>query len=236
MLIENLFLQSLSPRLLETIGPHARPFNFAVGNILFTPGKPIDRLYFVEAGAVSLVLELANGQMIESAMVGQEGVVGGYAALSEQDVFYKAIVQVAVRCRTLNIHVARQIAHESEEFRTAIVRHEQAITAQAQQSAACNAAHNLHQRLARWLLRARDATGRDNFQITQEVMAEMLGVGRTSVSLTAHQMQERGLIRYRRGNVSIDDLAGLKETACECHDRISTLYKRLEPVANRMRV
>lgn len=225
MLIENLFLQSLSPRLLEAIGPHAHPANYSAGNILFTPGTAIDKMYFMESGAVSLVLELANGQMIESAMIGHESVVGGQAALSEQEAFCKAIVQVAGRCRTLSIHVARQVAQESEEFRRAIVRHEQAVTAQAQQSAACNAAHNLHQRLARWLLRAREATGRDSFEVTQEFMAEMLGVGRTSVSLTAHQMQERGLIRYRRGNISIDNFPGLKEAACECYDRVSNLYK-----------
>ena len=107
--------------------------------------------------------------------------VGAGAALDDRDAVYKAIVQVAGNGYALDVDFARHIARDSEEFRSTIIRHEYLVLAQAQQSAACNATHNLSERLARWLLRVRDVTGSDSFVLTQEYIAEMLGVGRTSV-------------------------------------------------------
>ena len=101
------------------------------------------------------------------------------------------------------------------------------ILAQAQQSAACNATHNLQERLARWLLRVRDVTGSDRYELTQEFIAEMLGVGRTSVSVVAHQWQQAGLISYRRGHISIDNLDAMQDTACECYAAVKAQYDRL---------
>jgi CRP-like cAMP-binding protein len=200
---QNLFLRALPGGVLDKLKPRLRPRSFAAGHVLFAAGDKIDAVYFMRSGAVSLVLELTNGQMIESAMVGRDGVVAGGAALDDRDAMYKAIVQVSGDGLSVDVETVRQVARESEPFRTAIIRHEQLILAQAQQSAACNAAHNLEERLARWLLRVRDVTGSDTFELTQEFMAEMLGVRRTSVSIVAHAMQAAGLISYRRGHVSI---------------------------------
>ncbi len=159
--------------------------------------------------------------------VGRDGVVAGGAALDDRDAMYKAIVQVSGDSLSVDVETVRQVARESEPFRTAIIRHEQLILAQAQQSAACNAAHNLEERLARWLLRVRDVTGSDTFELTQEFMAEMLGVRRTSVSIVAHAMQAAGLISYRRGHVSIDKLESLQVAACECYGTVKSLYDRV---------
>jgi CRP-like cAMP-binding protein len=223
----NQFLRALSLPVFERVKPHLRTRDFAAGEVLFLPGDKITNIYFWQTGAVSLVLELATGEMIESAMIGRDSVIGGGAALDDRDALYKAIVQVSGRGTLLDVGTARQIAREAEEFRTAIIRHEQLILAQAQQSAACNAVHNLQERLSRWLLRVRDVTGSDNFELTQEFIAEMLGVGRTSVSIVAHQLQQAGLISYRRGHISIDNLPALQDSACECYATVKAHYDRL---------
>ena len=224
---QNLFLRSLPVGVLDKLKPRLRNHNFATGHVLFTAGDKVGAVYFMRSGAVSLVSELSNGQMIESAMVGRDSVVAGGAALDDRDAMYKAIVQIGGDGLSVDVDTARQVARESEEFRSAIIRHEQLILAQAQQSAACNATHNLEQRLARWLLRVRDVTGNDTFELTQEFMAEMLGVRRTSVSIVAHAMQQAGLISYRRGHVSIDKLDGLQAAACECYATVKSLYDRI---------
>jgi|SRR5581483_4556132 len=208
----------LSPRL------HDR--DFAAGEVLFAAGQKVSNLYFFSSGAVSLVTELSTGQMIESAMVGRDSVIAGGAALDERDAIHRAIVQVGGRSHLLDVDTARRIARESEEFRTAIVRHEQLILVQAQQSAACNATHHLQERLARWLLRVRDVTGSGSFHLTQEFMAEMLGVERTSVSIIAHTLQQAGMIQYRRGHISITNLDALRQAACECYGTIRHQYER----------
>jgi CRP-like cAMP-binding protein len=170
---------------------------------------------------------MGSGQMIESALVGRDSVVGGGAALDDRDALHKAVIQVAGVAMVLGVDDARRIARDSEEFRTAIMRHEQLILAQAQQSAACNATHDLQQRLARWLLRVRDATGSHNIALTQEYMADMLGVQRTSVSVVAHALQEAGLIRYRRGHVSIERSQALEAKACECYAAVRNRYEEI---------
>jgi CRP-like cAMP-binding protein len=223
----NQFLRALSPPLFEKVASRLRAKDYASGDVLFFVGDKIVNIYFFHTGGVSLVLELANGEMVESAMVGNDSLVAGGAALDAGDAVYKAIVQIPGSASTLDVDAARQIARESEEFRSAIIRHEQVILAQAQQSAACNATHNLQERLARWLLRVRDAIGSDRLNLTQEFIAEMLGVRRSSVSLVAHQLQQGGLISYRRGQIVIEDLEGLRESACECYGTIKAHYDRL---------
>jgi CRP-like cAMP-binding protein len=198
--------------------------------------KPIDHLsksqevvqiHFPQFGAISIVTELSSGQIVECAMVGRDGVVGGTFALGDRISSYTAMVQVAGQSQAMDIDPARWFARENQEFRTAIAQYEQFVFAQVQQSAACNATHHLPERLARWLLRVRQATESDQTEVTQETIAEMLGVGRTTVSVTAHNFQKAGLIEYRRGKVHIKNLEGLREVACECHDMVQTHRERL---------
>lgn len=231
---QNLLLRDLPPVVLEKLKPRLRIQNFAAGQVLFSAGDKVSNIYFMRSGAVSLVCELTGGQMIETAMIGYDSVVGGGAALDDRDAMYKAIVQIGGSGFVLDVDSARHVARDSEEFRKAIIGHEQLILAQAQQSAACNATHTLNERLARWLLHTRDVLGGDSFLLTQEFMAEMLGVRRTSVSIVAHTLQQAGLISYRRGHIKIEKPEELQHAACECYATIRMRYEKVlkpSPVA-----
>mgnify|MGYP002651072475 CR=1 FL=1 len=221
---ENLILRDLSGLLLERLKPRLRVQNLVPGQVLFAAGDTISNIYFPRSGAVSLVCELAGGQMIETAMVGHEGVIGGCAALDDRGSLHRAIVQIGGSGFALDAETARQAARESDDFRRTIIRHEQLVLAQAQQSAACNASHSLNERLARWLLHTRDVLGADSLLLTQEFMAEMLGVRRTSVSIVAHGLQQAGLISYRRGHVKIENAGALQSSACECYAAVRMRY------------
>jgi len=223
---QNLLLRELPSTVLDKLKPRLRAQTFAPGQVLFSAGDKIGNVYFMRSGAVSLVCELSGGQMIESAMVGYDSVVGGGAALDDRDAMYKAIVQIGGAGFVLDVDTARHAARDHEEFRKAIIRHEQLILAQAQQSAACNASHTLNERLARWLLHTRDVLGGDSFLLTQEFMAEMLGVRRTSVSIVAHTLQQAGLISYRRGHIKIENPEALQQAACECYGAIRMRYEK----------
>ncbi|MEN3355975.1 MAG: hypothetical protein V7640_4133 [Betaproteobacteria bacterium] len=227
MLDQNLLLRDLPPLVLERLKPRLRAQNFAPGQVLFSADDKTSSIYFPRSGAVSLVCELADGRMIETAMVGCNSVVGGGAALGDGPAIYKAIVQIGGSGFVLDVGMARHIAGESVDFRKAILRHEQLIAAQVQQSAACNATHSLSQRLARWFLHTRDVLGSDSFSLTQEYVAEMLGVRRTSVSILAHSLQQAGLISYRRGHIKVNQPEALQRTACECYCTTRTLYGTL---------
>lgn len=149
------------------------------------------------------------------------------AALGSPDAFYQAIVQVDGAGYSLEVEAARRLVHDSEAFRTLIARNEQFILTQSQQSSACNALHNLEQRLARWLLRVRDATGSDTFKLTQDFMSEMLGVRRTSVSVVAGKFQQAGWISYVRGHVRLERPDALEHCACECYSAVRSQHRML---------
>jgi CRP-like cAMP-binding protein len=117
----------------------------------------------------------------------------------------------------VDVGTFRGLAQQSHTFHATMARHRQFILAQAQQSAACNAAHTLEARLARWLLRCRDLLGSDDIHLTQEFLAEMLGARRTSVTLVASALKQAGFIQYRRGHIRVIDVEGLRDSACECY-------------------
>jgi CRP-like cAMP-binding protein len=161
------------------------------------------------------------------AMIGRDSVVGGSAALDGAVALNDAIVQLPGTASVLDIAQLRRAAEQSVTFRATLIRHGQALLAQAQQSAACNAAHTVEARLSRWLLRARDLSGSDAMHVTQEFLSQMLGVQRTSVTIVANTFQQAGIIRYRRGNIQITDLNGLIHSACECYGTIKEHYAKL---------
>jgi CRP-like cAMP-binding protein len=223
----NHLLASLSAIDLGLIRPQLRFVDLPQGTVLFETGGAISRIFFPHSGIVSLVVELASGEMIEAAMIGREGVVGGLAALDTNVSVSRAVVQVAGAASVVEVDLVRRIAEQSGAFRTTLIKHEQVLLAQSQQSAACNAAHTLEARLSRWLLRCRDLLGGDDIALTQEYVAQMLGVRRTSVSIVANTLQQAGLIRYKRGHIRLLDLDGLRETACECYGTVKALSDRL---------
>jgi len=223
----NRLLASLRPTDFELLRPQLRPVELVHESVLFEAGDPIDRVYFPHSGIISLVVDLAGGQTIEAAMVGRDSVLGGSSALDGLISLNKAIVQLAGAGVTLDVARFREVAEMSPDFRTTLIRHEQVLFAQAQQSTACNASHNVEARLSRWLLWSRYLSGSDTLQLTQEFLAQMLGVQRSSVSLVASTLQQAGLINYRRGRIEIINLKGLKEASCECYATVKAHYDRL---------
>jgi CRP-like cAMP-binding protein len=174
-----------------------------------------------------LVVGLASGQWVEAAMIGRDGVVGAAAAIGSKRAINRAIVQLVGKAFVLPAGAARAFADANTPFRDLLMRNEELVLAQAQQSGACNAVHQVEARLARWLLRCRDLAQRDDLELTQEFLAEMLAVRRTSVNEAAMALQDEGLISYRRGTIRLLNIEGLEETACECLQRIRTVSDAL---------
>jgi Crp-like helix-turn-helix domain len=160
-------------------------------------------------------------------MVGIDGVVGASAALDGRISLSRGIVQLGGDIVVCSIDGLKSAALQSPTLLSLLIRHEQTVYAQAQQSAACFASHHIQARLCRWLLRARDLSGTDTLLFTQEYLAEMLGVRRTSVTVVAHTLQAAGLIKYARGKIQILDPVGLQDSACECYETVKRHYARL---------
>ena len=229
----NSFLDSLESADRSLLPTRLKPIELQQGTVLFEAGSEIEKIYFPYGGMVSLVAQLAGGEMIECAMIGRDGLVGGAVALGAVASLFKAIVQISGSAAVIDAERLRSAAEKSATLRVMLFRHEQLILAQTQQSAACNAAHTVEARLSRWLLRCRDLQGSDDLKLTQEFLAQMLGVRRTSVSLVATTLQNAGLIRYSRGNIRILDLGGLQAAACECYETVRVQTERLLGSADR---
>ena len=160
-------------------------------------------------------------------MIGRDSIVGASAALGIPVAVIDAIVLLPGTASVIDVDRFRAAIERSEALHTALVRHAQALFVQAQQTAGCNALHEVEARLARWLLRVRDLAGRDRFTLTQELMAQMIGARRNSVSIVAHTLQQANYIRYSRGQVEILDPDGLASIACECYAAVKAQYERL---------
>jgi biotin operon repressor len=165
--------------------------------------------------------------MVEAAMVGADGVVGASAALDGRISLSRGIIQLSGDMVVCSIDGLKSAALQSPKLLSLLIRHEQTLYAQAQQSAACFASHQVQARLCRWLLRARDLSGTDTLPFTQEYLAEMLGVRRTSVTDVAHTLQAAGLIKDVRGKIQILDAEALQDAACECYETVKRHYARL---------
>jgi CRP-like cAMP-binding protein len=195
--------------------------------VLHEMGRPIEAVYFPHSGIVSLVVDLKSGDMVEAGTVGCDGVAGGAAGFGRVEALNRAVVQVAGSASSVTAKELRALADGSPELRGQLFSQQQFLLAQAQQCAACNGIHPIERRLARWLLRCRDIAHRDELELTQEFVAEMLGVRRTSVSMVANILQRAGLIETRRGSVRLLDIDGLRANACECYAVICDLSERL---------
>lgn len=196
-------------------------------DVLFDVERTLERVYFPTTAIVSLVMTLETGSMVEGAMVGRDGVIGGLAAIDDKLSLYKAIVQLGGKAMTCPPAAFKSAVLANPAILAKLAQHEQVQFAQAQQSAACNVSHNLEARLARWMMRARDLSQSNDLLFTQDFISDMLGVRRTTVSITAHQLQNAGLIKYSRGRVTILNPEGLREVACECYEAVKLNYDRL---------
>jgi CRP-like cAMP-binding protein len=223
----NLLLASLPPESVVALMPHLRVVELPQEAVLFEAGDTIKALYFPHNGIVSILVDLTSGEMIETAMIGRDSLVGGSAAVDDDIALNRAVVQVSGIASTVEVATFRELVQQSQNLHPILARHRQFILAQAQQSAACHAVHSLEARLSRWLLRCHDLLGSDDIPLTQEFLAEMLGVRRTSVTVVASLLQQAGFIRYRRGHIQVLDLEGLRDSACECYETVKAQGKRL---------
>ena len=223
----NRLLASLPSNVYSALTPHLKIVELKFGDVVAEAGSEVRQVYFPYAGVISLVVELDVGTMIETAMVGRDGVLNAAPALDGKVSFNRGIVQMAGSAGTIEVNRLRRLANEFEPFRALLIRHEQVLFAQSQQSAACNASHSVEARMCRWLLHMRDLAGGDDLMLTQEFLAQMLSVRRPSVSIVASPLQKAGLIKYSRGNIRVLDVKGLQKRACECYGTVKGHYQRL---------
>ena len=223
----NHFLLSLSQQDRELLQPHVRPLRLPLGVTLYRADDVISNVYFPYTGIMSMIVGVSSGQFVEAGMVGRNSVVGTGAALDGPSALNTAIAQVESTGVEIAADVLKGLASKSEALRMALVHHERALYAQTQQVAACNALHELEERLSRWLLQARDLLQSDTLPLTQEFLAQMLGVQRSSVTLVARRLQEAGLIRYRRGHIHVLDVEGLQDSCCECYGALNGHFNKL---------
>jgi len=216
----NRFLAALPLHDYSLLAPHLRTVELERGVVLHDDGEPIDHVYFPHKGMVSVVTIMRNGATVETASLGRTGVIGGTAALGARRAVGRAIVQLPGTASRIAIAKFHAVAQESEAIRQLAVRYNDLLIAQIQQAVACNALHTLEARLCRWLLQTHDCVDGDTIPLTQEFLGQMLGVRRTSVTLTARLLQSAGMIRYRRGHIQVIDRAGLEDAACECYAAI----------------
>jgi CRP-like cAMP-binding protein len=223
----NRFLASLPAADLQLLAPHLTNYKLAQNDVLFEEDDRIERLYFPTVGVVSVVVPMADGKLVEAGMIGRDGVVGSSAALDGPRALNRALVQIDGEASVIEIGPMRAAIKASDTLRTRLYQHDQLLLVQAQQSAACNALHQIEERFCRWILRTRDLLESDTINLTQEFLSQMLGVRRTSVTLAARHLQALQLIKYRRGQIKITDSEGLHETACECYAAVAAQTKRM---------
>jgi CRP-like cAMP-binding protein len=228
-MLENHLLALLSKSHSALAQERLQAIDFVQGDVLAAPNAPIERLLFPRSGLVSIVVELEEGDQIETAMVGCCGALGGAAVFGAKHHIHRAVAQISGRGWSMRTEDAMELADISAEFRQLLMAQEQYLLAQARQTAACNAKHVIMRRLCSWLVRAHNEAGGGELLITQENLAKMLGVQRASVSMFASQLQQKGLIGYRRGRVQISDLEGLRASACECHETLQQQHACLFP-------
>jgi len=195
----------------------ATEVTLSVRTVLFEPGGAIDAVYFPTDGVISLVTPLQSGAIVEVATIGNEGIVGIPLVLPLTGFAVRAITQVAGHGLRLDAAAFVELTGQSRVLQVLVDRYTQALFGQIAQAAACNRIHSSEERLSRWLLMSQDRVGSDEFMITQEFLAQMLGARRSTVSVSAGILQRAGLIRYTRGHVTIIDRAGLEAVSCECY-------------------
>jgi len=222
----NRILASLPENVFTALQPRLRTVDLPFGTVIAEIGQPVSQVYFPHSGVISLVVEMEVGEMIETAMIGRDGVANAMSALNGEVSFHKAIMQIAGTASTISTAALRPFTDEFPPLRSALIGHEQVLLAQTQQSAACNASHTVQARMCRWLLRMHDLTQSSELSLTQEFLAQMLGVRRTSVSLVAGELQRAGLITYRRGNIHLEDVEEIRNCACECYDKVRRHYEQ----------
>jgi CRP-like cAMP-binding protein len=224
----NFLLSSLDEADFEAVAPHLREVNLTSGQVLFEPGDATDVVYFPGSACVSMVTLMSDGRAVETSTVGRESAVALLEVLTAEATHLRIFAQIGGSAMSLPAAVFRRRYNESRTFSRLTMRHILANAIQAEQGVACNAVHEVQGRLARWLLMTEDRVGTNVFPLTQEYMAVMTGVQRSTVSLMAATLKRAGLIDYSRGTIKIVDRAALMSHACECYAVVKDQFEALK--------
>jgi len=224
--VQNVLLAALPRGDRDRIVPALDVVPLKLKDLLHKPGERIEYVYFPGGGFCSIVTVLEDGRMVEVATVGREGMVGATAALDGNPMWSATMVQGETdTCYRMTADAFRREMDRRGAFYELLTRYSQALVGVIMQSTACNAVHTVEQRLARWLLMAYDRMGSDEFPLTQEFVAMMLGANRPTVTVVAGTLQKAGLITYHRGRVTILDRRNLEAASCECYRAATSLLK-----------
>jgi CRP-like cAMP-binding protein len=222
----NFILNRVDPDTAARLQPHLSLVHLRHAQVLVDTHQRVQKVYFPHSGIISNVVQLSNGGSIETGMIGNDGAFGAGQALDDRVSLNRVVIQVPGTASVIESGRLCELALALPELRALLMKYEQFFFAQVQQAVACNAVHNVEKRICKWLLRMHDLVGED-LPLTQEFLAEMMGVRRTSVTEIAGELQKQGLITYRRGHIHISDIDQMREHACECDDAIHSHYRKI---------
>ncbi len=229
--MKNRLIASLPAEDFALLSAQLFPVDLEKGRLLFDPGDPIETVYFPHDCVISLMTLMHSGAAIESVTIGREGAFGLMTALGPRASLSRAIIQVPGSASRISASAFQQCCKRSPALLSLVDRHNDALFGHAVHSVACNALHSVEARFCRWLLTCHDRIDSNTVSLTQEFLADMLGVQRTTVTAVAGSLQSKGLIRYRRGVVDILDRDSLELAACECYGTVRGIYERLLPAS-----
>lgn len=225
--VSNDLLAALPREEYERLLPHLERVSLPLRQVLYELNEPIEYAYFITTGVSSLLNIMEDGQSIEAATVGKEGIIGVPLLLGTTQIPLMVIMQIPGDGLRMKADVFKTEVYAGCPLHTLLLRYTQTLMNQISQTAACNRLHSVEERCCRWLLMTGDRVESDSFPLTQEFLSYMLGVRRASVSEVAATLQKAGLIDYHRGQITIRDRQGLEAACCECYQSNQQEYKRL---------
>ena len=229
VVMQNRLLAALPPEEFERIRPHLEPIQLEQRQLLFDPETPIRHVYFPETAVVSLVSRLMDGSNVEVGTAGREGMAGLSVFLAGDTSSVQVFAQIPGMATRIEAKAFTRLAAAPGPFHQLLMRYTQAFLTQVAQTAACNGAHLVDARCARWLLMTHDRVDTDLIPLTHEFLAFMLGVRRAGVTVAMNALQDANLVRCTRGKVAIVDRPGLEKASCECYGVVRAHFERLLP-------
>ncbi|MDZ8260373.1 Crp/Fnr family transcriptional regulator [Nostoc sp. ChiQUE01b] len=223
----NKLLAALPTSDYKRLVPHLKLVSLSTRQVIYEPGEPITQVYFPQNAMISIVTTMKDGSTVEVGIVSNEGIVGIPVILGGKTTTTKAFVQIGGAGMQMDADVLRTEFNRSGAIQKLLLRYVRAIYTELTQSCACNRLHPLEERLARWLLTVSDRLESDEFPLTQEFIAQMLGVRRSGVTVAANNLSRAGMIRYQRGQINILNREDLEATSCECYRVIQNEFARL---------
>jgi CRP-like cAMP-binding protein len=224
--VRNRILASLPRKEYARLAADLAPTTLKAGQILYEPGGIMQSAYFPETAIVSILSQVEDGTSIEVSLVGSEGVIGVPIVLKSHALPYRVMVHGAGTAWKMKADVLRKEFDRCGALHRLLLHYVHSLIVQLSQSSACNRFHTTRQRLCRWLLASQDLSGSNELRSTQEFLSQMLGVNRGSANQAAGSLQRAGLIRYRRGRITILNRAGLEAATCECYRIIRSEFDR----------